>query len=48
MKFILPKIHNFVDKSKDCVNDSPKKHVHVVDGYAIVSNSIIVCGYNIN
>ena len=42
MKFILPKIHNFVDKSKNCENDSPKKHVHVVDGYAIVSNSIIV------
>lgn len=42
MNFILPKIHNFIDKSKNCENDSPKKFIHVIDGYAIVSNSIIV------
>ena len=42
MYFILPKIHNFVDKSKELETDSPRKYVHVIDGYAIVSNSIIV------
>lgn len=42
MNFILPKIHNFVDKSKDLENDSPRKFIHVIDGYAVVSNTIVV------
>ena len=42
MKFKLPQLHLLVDSNKKLSDDNPKKLIHVVNGYAIVNNELIV------
>lgn len=42
MRFKLPKIQNLLNSNKKVLDNDPRKLIHVFNGYAVVSNDIIV------